>query len=150
MPGPRIRKVGHPAFKPTKAQRELVSALIQCGVPAVRARECITNPETGKPLGYVAFAKAFNDEIRISVDFANGKVTANLYNIATSKTNPSACDAAKYWLRCRAGWKFADATTKPAATDAPETFKSEDAVKARVAELWSRYGRNTKTGTADK
>ena len=133
---------GRPQFKPTKAQRQTVEALMYCAVPIKQARECIINPETGKPLSYTTFIRVFNDEIRIAVDTGNGKVARNLFRIATGN-GPQACDAAKYWLRCKAGWKFAndDNQQKPPATDAPDVYTNEQEVEQRVAELWSRYGR---------
>jgi hypothetical protein len=135
---------GRPVFVPTAVQREIVKSLLRAGVPLKNCLPHVINPSTEKPLAYKTFIKVFNVEIATSVDLANALVTRNLFKMATGN-GPQACDAAKYWLRCKAGWKFASDLhpQHPLTDEPPSVVASEAAVEARIAELWSKYGRRS-------
>jgi hypothetical protein len=132
---------GRKPYAPSKAQRQLVASLMQCGVSITAAHPLVINPATEKPLHYQTFIKVFSDEIRNGLNLANANVTANLYKIATGDS-AQAASAAFNWLRCRAGWRPAEIEdVKPPAEDAPRTFNSEAEVEERVKDLVARYGR---------
>lgn len=142
--GGKRPNAGRKPFAPSKQQRELVAALMQCGVSIAMAHPLIINPATEKPLNYRTFIKVFDDEIRNGLNLANARVTQNLYKIATGDS-AQAATAAFNWLRCRAGWRAADIEdVKPPADDAPRTFNSESEVEERVKDLVSRYGRKSR------
>ncbi|MBB2930146.1 hypothetical protein [Paraburkholderia silvatlantica] len=136
---------GRPAFLPTKTQREIVCALLACGVPHDLCRLHVINPETHRPLNYRTFVRAFEHEIQTAVTMQCARVTQNLYRIAVGDS-PQAVQAAMFWLRCRAGWRAAEPEdVKPPLDGPPRTFTSEAEVEAHVKELIERYGRRSRT-----
>jgi hypothetical protein len=135
---------GRPAFVPTKTQREIVCALLACGVAHELCLAHVINPQTHRPVNYRTFRRAFEHEIETAVTEQCARVTQNLYRIAVGDS-PQAVQAATFWLRCRAGWRAAtDEDIKPT-IDPPRTFNSEAEVAERVKELVERYGRRSRT-----
>jgi hypothetical protein len=130
-------------FEPTAVNREVVKALLRCGVPLANCLPHVVNPETGKPLAYNTFVRAFNDEIVTAVDYGNAMVTRNLYRIATAKgTSTAIVQAAIFWARSRAGWKVADVNGpgRIPEAEAPDMVGTEERARQIIAEELARYG----------
>ena len=87
----------------------------------------------------------------MALDLANAEVTSNLFRLATSpRESSTTVQAAIFWLRCKAGWKFArdEEVSVPPAGDTSSTFESEAEIEAYIKDLWDRYGRNIRTPDA--
>src|SRR5262249_23827797 len=56
-------KVGKPPFKPTQAQRELVTILIGMKMTWDQVRLLVINPRTGEPIAKTALSKHFRREL---------------------------------------------------------------------------------------
>ncbi|CAG9273337.1 hypothetical protein PUN4_770062 [Paraburkholderia unamae] len=139
-----MKKNGRPRFEPDETQREVVKALLCCGVRLEDCRLHVINPETNKPLSYNTFCRAFNDEIATGTARQNAAVAQNLYRIATSENCSAATvSACIFWLRCRAGWRFArDADAEASPPEEQRTYKNEAEVKQFIETILERYGRS--------
>ena len=89
-------KGGRPSHAPTPQNRAMVENLSAFGV----AQEDI-----GRMLGITPPTLRFHyfQEIELGALKANAKVAHNLFRIACKETREG-LDAAKFWLRMRAGW----------------------------------------------
>ena len=140
-----MKKNGRPRFEPDETQREVVKALLCCGVRLEDCRLHVINPATNKPLSYNTFCRAFNDEIATSVTRQNAAVAQNLYRIATAENHSAATvSACIFWLRTRAGWRFArdvepdEATPQTNADDVANKAAADAFLSATMARYYER------------
>lgn len=144
-----MARTGRPTFDPTEAQRETVRALLVCGVPHEQARLCIENSQTGKPLSLPTFRKAFAREIATGFADQLAAVAGNLYRIATAQNHSaSTVQACIFWLRCRAGWRFAT-DAEPTPVEEQRTYNNEAEVEQFIKTALERYGRRCYEHKAD-
>jgi hypothetical protein len=84
-----------PHLNPTSEQRNLVKSMAACGIP---------HEQIAKQVG-IRSAKTLRKYFRVELD--SGMPEAN-YQIARSlfhKGQQGDVEAAKFWLKCRAGWR---------------------------------------------
>jgi len=84
-----------PKLTPTGEQRRLVKSLVACGIRQEEIARVIgiRSPKT--------LRKHFREELDRGAPEANYNVAQSLYQKATAGDT----EAAKFWLKCRAGWK---------------------------------------------
>jgi hypothetical protein len=103
-------KVGKPPFKPTQAQRELVTILIGMKMTWDQVRLLVINPRTGEPIAKTALSKHFRREL------AEGG--AQLKALIASKYHQALqngdCWAVRMGLRNKFGWLNEGSTPLPA------------------------------------
>ncbi|MGF6954736.1 hypothetical protein [Paraburkholderia youngii] len=132
---------GKPRFEATDEQRQIVRSLVMNGVPVMKLCRHVINPRTGRPVNYRTLARVFRTEIETAVEDANAAVVTNLYRIATSpKESAPVVAAIIFWLRCKAGWRYADEAPPPAQTDEP-MVENEETARRIMQEVLDEYGR---------
>jgi hypothetical protein len=137
---------GKPRFEATDAQRELVRALLVCGVSLMNACQHVINPATGRPLNYRTFKTAFASEIAIGVDQCNAAVCSNLFRIATGNNESSATvQAAIFWMRTRGGWRYADEAMPHEEAGDSKMVGNEESARRIIEDVLNRYGRKRLT-----
>lgn len=95
MPNP----VGRPEYQPTEEHREIVKAMVACGVPVQSVSDCLN-------LSKKTLYKYYSEEIRTSHILANQQVAQSLFAKAThANVTGASVAAAIFWLKCQAGWK---------------------------------------------
>jgi len=84
-----------PKLEPTSEDRRLVRSFAACGIRQEEIARImgIRSPKT--------LRKHFREELDRGAPEANYNVAQSLYKKATSGDT----EAAKFWLKCRAGWK---------------------------------------------
>lgn len=84
-----------PKLEPTSEQRRLVKSLAACGTRQEEIARVIgiRSPKT--------LRKHFRHELDLGAPEANYNVAQSLYKKATGGDT----EAAKFWLKCRAGWR---------------------------------------------
>ena len=96
-----------PKLNPTAEQRALVKSMAACGIQheQIAKQIGIRSPKT--------LRKYFRSELDSGLVEANYQMAKSLYKSGTHGDT----DAAKFWLRCRAGWRehpfFEPATSSP-------------------------------------
>jgi hypothetical protein len=95
-------KGGRPPHEPTAQTRLMVEMMSAFGIP---------QDDIARVIGITSRTLRFHyfQEIDLGLLKANAKVAMNLFQIAC-RDNREGLDAAKFWLRMRAGWKDAAAT----------------------------------------
>lgn len=84
-----------PKLNPTTRQRDIVKSMAACGVPHEQIAKQVS----------IRSAKTLRKHFRVELD--TGATEAN-YEMAKSlfmKGKGGDVDAAKFWLKCRAGWR---------------------------------------------
>ena len=102
MAGKAVR--GRPFYQPSDNDRKMVEAMHACGIPEVTIAQVlqITAP---------TLRRHFRLELDTGTAKANMRVAQFLFNGITGPEGTRfteerhRLDAAKFWLRCRAGWK---------------------------------------------
>jgi hypothetical protein len=103
-------KGGRPAYKPTKADRALVLALMVNGVSVAQAARILSMDEK-------SVRKHFGVEIEHGREQANAKVASRLYEQASGPSEDSPSVTSRiFWLKARAGWKDGYAISNPDGT----------------------------------
>src|ERR1700681_4284226 len=92
-----------PKLRPDDGQRNLVKSLAACGVPheQIARRIGLRSPKT--------LRTHFRRELDDGVSEANYTVAKSLYKSAPNGDT----DAAKFWLKCRAGWREHSSHAEP-------------------------------------
>jgi hypothetical protein len=95
------RGPGRPAYEPTDKERAQVKTLAGMGV---RDFEIAKVMQMSEP----TLRKHFAHELEVGHIEANAKVAQSLFKSATHPEKPNVV-AMIFWLKCRAGWKEAEA-----------------------------------------
>ncbi|EEA00133.1 hypothetical protein BH160DRAFT_4545 [Burkholderia sp. H160] len=133
---------GKPRFEATDEQRELVRALLLCGVQVTKLCRHVINPRTGRPVNYRTLTRVFRTEIETAVEDANAAVVTNLYRIATSpKESAPVVAAAIFWLRTKGGWRYADGTPLREEAGDTQMVETEENARRIMEEVLNEYGR---------
>lgn len=108
------RKRGRPQYVPDEKTRTMVRMMAALGIPVDDMALIL---QISAPI----LRQHYTEQLRIGHLEANTKVAANLYTKAIGEGR-EAVDAAKFWLRCRAGWKEDSYRVpgSPATPDKPE------------------------------
>lgn len=87
---------GRPPHEPTAQTRKMVETFSAFGIPQL---------DIARVIGISAptLREHYRDELDLGLIKANAAVAQNLFTIATKQTREG-LDAAKFWLRTRAGW----------------------------------------------
>lgn len=127
---------GRPPHEPTREQRAMVETFAAFGIP---------QEDIARVIGITAptLHKHYREELDLGLVKANAKVAQNLFTIATKQTREG-LDAAKFWLRVRAGWsEYAPAPVASTAArdvDEPLGKKAQADVDARTAHEGTEWG----------
>ena len=89
-------KVGRPPHVPTEALRKQVEAMASFGVPQDAIADVLG-------IAIRTLTNHYKATIRTASTKANAMVAQSLFNKAIG-TGPGSVEAAKFWLRTRAGW----------------------------------------------
>lgn len=108
------RKKGDGAFKPTQAQRDMVSMAVVIGMPERRLITAIINQETGKAITAVTLRKHFRAELDAGLTQVDFKVGKNL--LALTETSAA---AAIFFAKCRWHWRERAPMDAPQVPEAP-------------------------------
>lgn len=94
---------GRPPHVPTRETRAMVETFSAFGIPQL---------DIARVIGITAptLREHYREELDLGLIKANAKVAQNLFTMAT-KPGREGLDAAKFWLRTRAGWTAAVPTT---------------------------------------
>ena len=88
---------GRPPYQPTDADRATVKNMVAAGIPCREICECLGQDGIDEE----TMRKHFRREIHIS----RNSVSAFAMSVVVNALKAGDMDAAKFWLRCRAGWK---------------------------------------------
>lgn len=130
-------KGGRPPHQPTAQNRALAETLSACGIP---------QEDIAKLLGISAptLREHYREELDLGLIKANAKVAQNLFTIACKQTREG-LDAAKFWLKMRAGWcEYTAPTPRPNAEE-PVGKKAQaerDAATAHEGNEWGELVRH--------
>lgn len=89
-------RTGRPPFKPTDADREMVTTLCKVGIPQDQIAQVI-----GGGINFKTLAKHFATELREAKTIANGKVGGRLFD----KAMEGDTSAMIWWTKTQMGWR---------------------------------------------
>jgi hypothetical protein len=92
----RRRKAAEPHAPTAKSRREVV-LMLTAGMDEDQVAKVVQ-------LSVKELRRIYYDEISYGVGRAAATVAGNLYRMATSRVHPSACQAAIFWMKAKAGW----------------------------------------------
>lgn len=125
---------GRPPHEPTPQTRAMVETFSAFGIPQL---------DIARVIGISAptLREHYREELDLGLIKANAKVAQNLFTIATKPTREG-LDAAKFWLRTRAGWsEYAPAPRPTTASEVEPLGKKAqaeaDAETAHEGTGWS-------------
>ena len=124
---------GRPPHEPSPQTRAMVETFSAFGIP---------QDDIARVIGITAptLREHYRDEIDLGLIKANAKVAQNLFTIACKQTREG-LDAAKFWLRTRAGWsEYAPPPSR--SPDSPESLgkKAQANLEAETAHEGTEWG----------
>lgn len=117
------KTTGRPRFEPTAEQRAAVTMLAGCGVPVDRIALVTINPQTNRPIDPKTVRVAFAAELA----GAHALIERAMIETIVAAARRGSVDAAKFWLRTRAGWKEPQAVELTGAGGGPVAVSTSEA-----------------------
>lgn len=102
---PPKNKGGHPRFKPTEDQRNVVMLAAAMGFTDKQACALVINPENGKPVSQPTLRQYFPDELEFGEARVLARVGGNLVSIASDRTHKGCVTAGIFIMKTRARWR---------------------------------------------